>query len=171
VQTWRIRQKEERLHAGPAWGDAGLVFTRLDGSALRPEWISQRFDLLITQYATIRRREADEWTIERIARRHRVTEQKVLVALESEPLPPIRFHDLCHRAATLALAAGVEMKVVGETLGHARYSFTADTYASVVPEVFKPTAEAAANVIPRRVGPPQQNQRSPRRSRLRGNRW
>ena len=33
-------------------------------------------------------------------------------------LPPIRLHDLRHGAATLALAAGVELKVVQEMLGH-----------------------------------------------------
>ncbi|MGV9379665.1 hypothetical protein ACWDRB_27850, partial [Nonomuraea sp. NPDC003707] len=32
-------------------------------------------------------------------------------------------------------AAGVEMKVVQETLGHTSSSFTADTYTSVFPEV------------------------------------
>ena len=46
------------------------------------------------------------------------------------------------------------MKVVSETLGHARSSFTADVYASVIPEVFKEAAEAAAALVPRRVGPP-----------------
>ncbi|GAA0543659.1 hypothetical protein GCM10009546_02140 [Actinomadura livida] len=57
------------------------------------------------------------------------------------------------------------MKVVSETLGHARSSFTADVYASVVPQVFKAAAEAAAVVVPRRVGPigpPTRNQRLPR---------
>jgi Phage integrase, N-terminal SAM-like domain/Phage integrase family len=35
-------------------------------------------------------------------------------------LPPIRFHDLRHTYATLALQAGVHAKVVSEILGHAR---------------------------------------------------
>ncbi|WP_271220822.1 tyrosine-type recombinase/integrase [Streptosporangium carneum] len=47
-------------------------------------------------------------------------------------LPPIRFHDLRHSAASLMLAAGVPMKVVSETLGHSRFSFTADVYTYVV---------------------------------------
>jgi len=34
-------------------------------------------------------------------------------------LPPIRLHDLRHGAATLALAAGTDLKVVQEMLGHA----------------------------------------------------
>ncbi len=114
--------------------------------------------MLITQYAAIRRRHEDDgWTIPQIAKRHRVGEAKVRVALAGGPLPPVRFHDLRHGAATLSLAAGVEMKVVSETLGHARSSFTADVYASVVPQVFKAAAEAAAAVVPAAsapIGPP-----------------
>ncbi|MEV4086332.1 site-specific integrase [Nonomuraea fuscirosea] len=33
-------------------------------------------------------------------------------------LPPVRLHDLRHGAASLMLAAGVDLKVVQETLGH-----------------------------------------------------
>ncbi|WP_243717709.1 tyrosine-type recombinase/integrase [Actinomadura sp. KC345] len=107
----------------------------------------------MAQYATIRRRHHDkEWEIPQIPRRHRVGEAKVRAALTGGPLPPIRFHDLRHEAATLSLTAGVEMKVVSETLGHARSSFTADVYASVIPQVFKEAAEAAAAAAPRRVG-------------------
>lgn len=65
-------------------------------------------------------------------------------------MPPIRFHDLRHCAATLMLAAGVDMKVVSETLGHRQYSFTADTYTSVVPELAAAAAEATVAIIPRR---------------------
>ena len=36
-------------------------------------------------------------------------------------LPPIRLHDLRHGAASLMLAAGVDMKVVQETLGHCQH--------------------------------------------------
>jgi len=65
-------------------------------------------------------------------------------------LPPIRLHDLRHGAATIALAAGVEMKVVQEMLGHSSYTLTSDTYTSVLPEVAREAAEAAARLIPRR---------------------
>lgn len=50
-------------------------------------------------------------------------------------LPPIRLHDLRHVAATLLLAAGNDMKVVSETLGHASVAFTSDVYTSVLSEV------------------------------------
>ncbi len=68
-------------------------------------------------------------------------------------LPPIRLHDLRHLAATLALTAGVEMKVVSEMLRHKTLSITADTYTSVVPEVARAAAEAAVQVVPRRSVP------------------
>jgi hypothetical protein len=48
------------------------------------------------------------------------------------------------------LAAGVDMKVVSATLGHSKYAFTADTYASVVPELAQAAAEATIAIIPRR---------------------
>ncbi|MFG6197213.1 tyrosine-type recombinase/integrase [Nonomuraea sp. JJY05] len=62
-------------------------------------------------------------------------------------LPPVRLHDLRHGAASLMLAAGVEMKVVQETLGHTSSSFTADTYTSVFPEVAMAAAEKTAALL------------------------
>ncbi|MFF4625069.1 tyrosine-type recombinase/integrase [Nonomuraea jabiensis] len=62
-------------------------------------------------------------------------------------LPPIRLHDLRHGAASLMPAAGVEMKVVQETLGHTSSSFTADTYTSVFPEVAMAAAEKTAALL------------------------
>jgi hypothetical protein len=56
-------------------------------------------------------------------------------------VPPTRLHDLRHGAATLALAAGVELKVVQEMLGHCSIVLTADTYTSVLPEVARTAAE------------------------------
>lgn len=53
-------------------------------------------------------------------------------------LPPIRLHDLRHTAASLALAAGVPLKVVSEQLGHSSLAITADTYTSVLPTSRRP---------------------------------
>jgi integrase len=68
---------------------------------------------------------------------------------ETAGLPPIRLHDLRHTAASLALQAGVPLKVVSESLGHSSLAITADTYTSVLPEVAKAAAEAVAGIIPR----------------------
>lgn len=48
-------------------------------------------------------------------------------------VPSIRFHDLRHTGATLALADGVPVKVVSERLGHASIQITYDVYAHVIP--------------------------------------
>jgi integrase len=56
-------------------------------------------------------------------------------------LPPIRFHDLRHTAATLMLRQGTHPKVVAEMLGHAQISTTLDVYSHVLPDM---QAEATA---------------------------
>lgn len=148
LEDWHERQEQERAEAGAAWIDSGMVFTQPDGSPLRPGWVSARFDDLIEKYNAIRQGFKDGRTVEQLARRHRVSEAAVEVAL-TQPLPPIRFHDLRHGAATLALAARVDMKVVSETLGHSKSSFTNDVYTSVIPEVHQAAAEAVAAIVPR----------------------
>jgi integrase len=148
LQAWQHRQERECAAAGDSWIDSGKVFTDPDGNPVRPDWISQRFDALIDKYGAIRKGHAEGKTIERLARRHWVSEATVEVAL-SEPLPPIRYHDLRHGSATLSLAAGVPMKVVSETLGHSKSGFTSDVYTSVIPEVHQAAAEAMAAIVPR----------------------
>jgi hypothetical protein len=46
LRTWRRAQFAERLAAGPAWADLGLVFTMEDGSAVAGQWVSFRFEIL-----------------------------------------------------------------------------------------------------------------------------
>ena len=48
---------------------------------------------------------------------------------------PIRLHDLRHTHATLALKAGVPVKVVSERLDHESPAFTLKQYARVIPGV------------------------------------
>ena len=62
-------------------------------------------------------------------------------------LPPIRLHDLRHGAATLARAAGVDLKTISEMLGRSSYSFTADTYGDVVTELKKEAADKIADQL------------------------
>jgi integrase len=56
-------------------------------------------------------------------------------------LPKIRFHDLRHTYATLALQAGVPAKVVSENLGHASIAITIDTYSHVMPGMQEDAAD------------------------------
>jgi integrase len=70
-------------------------------------------------------------------------------------LPPVRLHDLRHGAASLALAAGADLKVVQDLLGHASIVLTADTYISGLPELARSSAEATAALVrAAAVGPP-----------------
>ncbi|NED87734.1 tyrosine-type recombinase/integrase, partial [Streptomyces sp. SID11233] len=61
-------------------------------------------------------------------------------------LPPIRLHDLRHGAATLMLAADIDIKIVSDTLGHSDTRITRDIYQSVLPHVGKSAAEATAKL-------------------------
>ncbi|AEV81237.1 tyrosine recombinase XerC [Actinoplanes sp. SE50] len=67
--------------------------------------------------------------------------------VDASKLPPIRLHCLRHGAATLALAAHVDLKTVQDMLGHTSYAFTADTYATVLPDQAKHAAESTARLV------------------------
>lgn len=62
-------------------------------------------------------------------------------------LPRIRFHDLRHTHATLALAAGVHPKVVSERLGHASVTITLDTYSHAIPAMHETAASLVASLV------------------------
>lgn len=150
LTAWLERQRFERRSWGPAYTDSGRVFTYEDGRPLRPGYVSTRSDLLVERYATIRRRfYAEKRKVEWIARRHRVPEEAVRIALTA-PLPPIRFHDLRHGAASMLRAAKVEIKVISEILGHASTSFTDDVCTVVVEELAEQAAQAVSASVPRR---------------------
>ena len=62
-------------------------------------------------------------------------------------LPRIRLHDLRHTHATMALKAGVPVKVLSERLGHASVAFTMDVYQHVLPGMQREAAELVAGLI------------------------
>ncbi|MGH8890157.1 MAG: tyrosine-type recombinase/integrase, partial [Acidothermaceae bacterium] len=68
-------------------------------------------------------------------------------------LPKIRFHDLRHTNASIALAAGLPMKTVSDRLGHSTTVITSDLYTHVVPAVARDASQRIANAIPRRERP------------------
>ena len=78
----------------------------------------------------------------------RVT-RNFLSAGKKAGLPQIRLHDLRHSYATLALAAGVHVKVLSERLGHGSISITLDTYSHSIPALSEEAAsQVAALVVP-----------------------
>ncbi len=62
-------------------------------------------------------------------------------------LPLMSKKRLRHMHATLALKAGVPVRVVSERLGNASTSFTMDTYAHVLPGMQEDAAEMVAGLV------------------------
>jgi integrase len=62
----------------------------------------------------------------------------------------IRLHDLRHTHATLALQAGVPVKVISERLGHESPAFTLKQYAHVIPGMQADAAAQVAKLIEKR---------------------
>ena len=67
--------------------------------------------------------------------------------LKRAGLPKVRFHDLRHTFATLALQNGVDIKTVSGMLGHYSAGFTLDTYAHVTTAAQKAAAGTMGNVL------------------------
>jgi integrase len=67
--------------------------------------------------------------------------------MQRAELPQIRFHDLRHTHATLALQAGVHPKVVGERLGHTTVAMTLDVYSHAIPALQQDAAVTAAGLV------------------------
>ena len=67
--------------------------------------------------------------------------------LERAGLPKVRFHDLRHTFATIALQNGVDIKTVSGMLGHYSAGFTLDTYAHVTTAAQKEAANTMGNVL------------------------
>ena len=44
MRAWRKVQLTERIAWGPAWAETGFAFTREDGSAYHPGYVSARFE-------------------------------------------------------------------------------------------------------------------------------
>ncbi|HEX5157651.1 MAG TPA: site-specific integrase [Ktedonobacterales bacterium] len=121
LRAHRTRQLGERLKAGSGWQGAAwddLVFCTEIGSPL-------------TSNGQVRS------TLRRIIRH----------ASPAAPLPAIRFHDLRHTCATLALASNVNPKVVSEMLGHSTVAITLDIYSHVLPDMQEDAAAAVAAML------------------------
>jgi integrase len=124
LRAHRTRQLEERLAAGEAWVDTGLVFTtyakRGTDRRGRPRKVG--------------------------AGLHPRNVLRVLHGLldAAEPtLPRLRFHDLRHSAASFLIAGGVELVEVSKLLGHSEVRLTADLYSHLL----KQTAAKAARLM------------------------
>jgi integrase len=80
-------------------------------------------------------------------RKGNVYRRSFIPMVTAAEVPRIRFHDMRHTHATLLLAAGENVKVVSERLGHASIKVTLDTYAHVLPSMQKAAAEKLQRLL------------------------
>ena len=76
-----------------------------------------------------------------------VTSRDFRGLLRRAGLPPIRFHDLRHTAATILLSSGVHPKMVREMLGHATIALTLDVYSHVTPTMHDEAAATMERIL------------------------
>lgn len=67
--------------------------------------------------------------------------------IKKHGLPDVSPHDLRHTAGSLMLAAGVSVKDVQDTLGHADPSTTLKFYAGTTPESLRKAADGLAAIL------------------------
>lgn len=67
--------------------------------------------------------------------------RRLKVLLKQAGLPSIRFHDLRHTYAVMAIQSGDDIKTVQENLGHATAAFTLDVYGHVTAQMKKASAD------------------------------
>lgn len=67
--------------------------------------------------------------------------------LKAAELPQLSFHKLRHTAATLAVAAGVELHQVKEMLGHSQIALTANLYAHALTDAQRKAADKLDQVL------------------------
>ena len=79
------------------------------------------------------------WVVSKAFRDHRTAAM----------LPEIPLHGLRHTYATLALAAGVNPRIVSARLGHATVALTLDVYSHVLPQQDQEAAVRIAELLPR----------------------
>ncbi|MEW5784797.1 MAG: tyrosine-type recombinase/integrase [Bacillota bacterium] len=70
-------------------------------------------------------------------------------ALKSAGLPRVRFHDLRHSFATMALEGGINIKTVQEMLGHTSISITGDIYSHVTGKMKDAAAQKIEGILGR----------------------
>ncbi len=79
---------------------------------------------------------------------HAALHQPIYVMDELKPvLSEVRFHDLRHTFAALALQNGVDIKTVSGMLGHYSAGFTLDTYTHVTTAAQKDAADKMGHIL------------------------
>lgn len=120
LRKLRAEQAEIKLRLGADYHDEGYIFCRADGRPHHPERFSREFD---RNQRYFNRDNPDQ------------------------PIPTITLHGLRHTWATLALTAGIDIKIVSERLNHSSTHITREIYTHVTPPMQSDAAELVAAMI------------------------
>ena len=135
----RKRQDAERDYLGSSWPDTGLVFVSEVGTMLHPRNFTKTWH-------TLQENARKGW--EKAARE--TGDALTLKQLETGKLMSrVRLHDLRHLHASLAIKAGVDLKVLADRLGHSRASFTLDVYTHLFEEQRDNSAVSLLDFLPK----------------------
>jgi integrase len=147
--TGQLQQLSGRLVAGPPKSDAGRRVIALDKTtiaALREHRVRQQGERAAGGTGRAERGYVFTTRAGKPVGPDRMTRLfRELVAASG--LPPVTLHGLRHGAATLALAAGTDLKIVADQLGHSTITLTADTYTSVLPQTARTAADSTAALL------------------------
>lgn len=139
LERHRVRQLEERLHAGELWAGLDLVFCTEIGTPLEASNVRRRSFWPLLEKLGL----ADKVTTTET--RWRRGKQ---VEVERTVLKPlVTLHALRHGVAHMLLKAGEPVSIVSAMLGHARTSTTTDTYGYLVGELTAAAAERLQQLI------------------------
>jgi integrase len=125
LRRHRAEQAEMKLRLGSGYRDDGYLFCQFDGQPYHPERFSREFA-----------RNQQYFNRDR----------------PDQPLPSISLHGLRHTWATLALTAGIDIKIVSERLSHSSTHITHEIYTHVTAPMQSDAAERVASLIGIRSG-------------------
>jgi integrase len=127
LQAHRKRQAEERLKAGKKWKDHGFIFSTSTGEPMdQINLYRQNFQRILLAAGL------GAWKGEEHRKRF---------------VPGFTMYSLRHTAASLALRAGVNVKVLSAMLGHASVTLTLDTYAHIIESQQEDVADRMERVL------------------------
>jgi len=148
LQHHRVRQLAERLKAGSAWTDSGLIFTTEIGTPVEAPNLRRRSYWPILERIGLAKKIVTTETRRRGGKDVKVNRTTL------QPL--VRFHDLRHSTAMMLLKDGEPISIVSALLGHARTSTTTDTYGHVLEELTGSAAGRLQDLLggdkPKRAG-------------------
>ncbi|NLG85337.1 MAG: site-specific integrase [Firmicutes bacterium] len=138
LQRQRRQQAEERLRAGAAWKDTGLVFTDQTGGMLRRTNVDNRDFARVIKKA--RALAAEEYEKQGMSRTEAQAAAKKLFV-------GVRLHSFRHTHAAMLIAQGIDIMTISRRLGHANVRITLDLYGHLMPGQDEKAAAAVERFI------------------------